>query len=1518
MPYEAHIDFKYERTTTMEGVFDNAFTITSLENNNIIAFNQDLSNAGFIYSLDGGMSWQSVTSATICTLNAGESVMIRNTSPITGPFNCPWPRLFSTEMKDFNVSGNIMSLLTKDYKNFNSLHYVDEEEDLDFYFDSILQFVFAGTSVVDASNLILPATELSDHCYYRMFNDCTKLQTAPKLPATTLADWCYANMFQGCTSLKECPELSATLLPSYCYACMFGDCTSLVATPEFPDFELMEGDTNQLDAMFENCTGIVSGPVLSCDTLTENCYVYMFSGCTNMINPPVLKATNLAYGCYERMFESCTSLVNAPELPAIDLPEMCYAYMFINCSNLSYIKIYAINRESNSLQNWVENVAPTGVFVKQQGVTYPIDSIDGVPIGWTIYELGDQIYDMYAVSLSVDPEGAGTVSGAGRYMRTTNVTVTALPDNDHLFDHWEVNGLNVSNDAIYTFRMNYDIHLTAKFVVDTNIYANMYFTIESLSKNNSIYIRTYETDEPFKIYYKINDVWTSYEISNPQNEDVLITTLNKHDILCLASNKTSWDVPYTTAETNGGRIVTTGNYMVYGNLLSMTLYDEEEENDDSVFYYDEWYEVPFACFRNFFRGSESNVSNLLNAANLSLPAYTVEEQAYACMFQDCTKLLYAPKRLYASTLDAYCYYGMLEGCSSLITVPILNATILETGCYEYMFKDCISLTRTPVLPAQTLEAACYEGMFYGCTSLTTPPALPATTLAENCYYDMFCDCTSLTSAPTLPATSMEYECYGFMFQNCTSLTTPPELPATTLSDNCYEAMFYGCTSLTTAPDLPATNLHIYCYQYMFYGCTSLTTAPDLPATDLVQNCYQYMFYNCENLNYIKILALNRASNDLNNWVHNVAPSGIFVKDINNSTYLIDNDSGVPIGWTIVDEGEIEHYYNVTIINNHPTFGEVFGAGRYAENTTVTIRAIAAQDYSFKRWMYNGIELSTNYEFSFTATQDVTITVIWDRHHDYDHEYLTLESLSDNNKVYLNYGYYYGYVTSNGQYIGSEPIGTVQYCINETPYWTTYEITAKTNPCCTLNTGDYIKIKNLQYYDVQSLGVQERLKINCDKSCEIYGNIMSLYEAHLNTSQSTIDRYVGQNLSVLANNETFIYLFSRMGDPGGYPSYINLKKYRLISAKNLILPATTLSTRCYWGMFYDEYDRYVDLETAVDQNGDYCVITHQNKSIVMSDTPNLPATTLATQCYWRMFCGCTLLTTPPVLPATTLAPACYSGMFMDCTLLRDLPALPATTLAPACYESMLDSCISLTTIPSGYLPATTLPDNHYIDGNNIEHTAGCYMNMFTNCTSLTTIPSNLLPATTLAPWCYMNMFTNCTSLTTIPSNLLPANTLTERCYSRMFEGCTSLTTPPALSATTLANDCYEYMFKDCTSLATAPALPATTLTYSCYIGMFYNCTSLTTAPVLPATTLWSGCYDKMFYNCTSLNYIKAMFLDIYNGGPGQSYPAVTFTDEWVYNVAQYGTYVKNVNARPYYNTYDGSSIPYYWTVQTASE
>ena len=327
-------------------------TIESLADNNAISFNkQGSAETKTIYWSSDKTTWNSVSSdsdTTLKTLSNNEKIYIKGSNNTYASSTSVY-NYFNSDY-EFNISGNIMSLIYGD--NFIGQTTLPSAS---YIFGSILR----SSKVVDASNLILPATILVDYCYGYMFGGCTSLTAPPELPATTLADSCYRNMFRGCTSLTAPPELPATTLAGYCYGYMFRECTSLTAPPELP-----------------------------ATTLANNCYQYIFYGCTSLTTAPELSATTLATGCYAYMFYGCTSLTTAPELPATTLAGYCYREMFDGCTSLSYIKCLATDiSASGSHDNWVSNVAATGTFVKPSSMTSWTSGASGIPSGWTIVNI---------------------------------------------------------------------------------------------------------------------------------------------------------------------------------------------------------------------------------------------------------------------------------------------------------------------------------------------------------------------------------------------------------------------------------------------------------------------------------------------------------------------------------------------------------------------------------------------------------------------------------------------------------------------------------------------------------------------------------------------------------------------------------------------------------------------------------------------------------------------------------------------------------------------------------------------------------------------------------------------------------------------------------------------------------------------------------------------------------------------------------------------------------------------------
>ena len=81
------------------------------------------------------------------------------------------------------------------------------------------------------------------------------------------------------------------------------------------------------------------------------------------------------------------------------------------------------------------------------------------------------------------------------------------------------------------------------------------------------------------------------------------------------------------------------------------------------------------------------------------------------------------------------------------------------------------------------------------------------------------------------------------------------------------------------------------------------------------------------------------------------------------------------------------------------------------------------------------------------------------------------------------------------------------------------------------------------------------------------------------------------------------------------------------------------------------------------------------NLVSAENLILPATTLAEYCYQEMFYNCTSLTTAPELPATTLTYACYYCMFNSCTSLNYIKCLATDISAIDCRTSWVGNVAS---------------------------------------------------------------------------------------------------------------------------------------------------------------------------------------------------------------------------------------------------
>ena len=266
-PNRGEIVYWPTTTTTTPPPLPNYFRIISRSNDNTIRFSATTTSTSVVgkvieVSTDDGLTWTSKSSSTggtvLGTLQVGDTMLIRgdNSTYSTGTAAS---NIF-TSSGNFELSGNIMSLISSsDFEGLNDLSGT-------WAFANMFS---SCTGLVSVDNLIIPATGLTEGCYYQTFIGCSFVNPL-QLPATTLAPSCYRGMFNRCANMTNPPLLAPTVLASGCYRYMFAYCTALTSAPELP-----------------------------AQTLVDQCYFAMFSGCTNLNYIKCLATSVSASQCKE-------------------------------------------------------------------------------------------------------------------------------------------------------------------------------------------------------------------------------------------------------------------------------------------------------------------------------------------------------------------------------------------------------------------------------------------------------------------------------------------------------------------------------------------------------------------------------------------------------------------------------------------------------------------------------------------------------------------------------------------------------------------------------------------------------------------------------------------------------------------------------------------------------------------------------------------------------------------------------------------------------------------------------------------------------------------------------------------------------------------------------------------------------------------------------------------------------------------------------------------------------------------
>lgn len=184
------------------------------------------------YSLDDGKTWVVWNNPADKTAGKSWSMNVESGDVILwkGEASCYNPNVTNASnatrfggTATYNLSGNIMSLLSENFENMTTIPTND-----------CFGWLFADARIVSAYGLSFPATSLKNNCYRSMMYGCTYLTTAPAVFPAANGTYCWGAIFQGCTNLVNPPSLPANPSGNSCYISMFNGCTKLETAPILP------------------------------------------------------------------------------------------------------------------------------------------------------------------------------------------------------------------------------------------------------------------------------------------------------------------------------------------------------------------------------------------------------------------------------------------------------------------------------------------------------------------------------------------------------------------------------------------------------------------------------------------------------------------------------------------------------------------------------------------------------------------------------------------------------------------------------------------------------------------------------------------------------------------------------------------------------------------------------------------------------------------------------------------------------------------------------------------------------------------------------------------------------------------------------------------------------------------------------------------------------------------------------------------------------------------------------------
>lgn len=333
-----------------------------------------------IYSINGGEE-QSVTAYTSFAVKTGDKVQFKSKNKTLARrfkngdyYYTQYVRILP--QVQCAVYGNAMSMVSPD-GNWHLNREIKEKFALGYLFNGATNLVNDETR-----NLTLPATTLTDSCYFYTFRNCYGLTRAPELPAKEIKNSSYRYMFYNCDALTTAPAITAETVGDYgCYY-MYAYCDALSTAP---DIKVTTLGQYGMAYMFRSCYALTTAPAITAEDVDIYGFYEMFWDCIGITKAGDITIKNAAgERAFNWMYENCTALTESPAITADSIGLRASENMFsgspalkkANAINVKKIGPYALQ---NLFANKPELEEAVAVNAEQLDVYACYQMFNGCP-----------------------------------------------------------------------------------------------------------------------------------------------------------------------------------------------------------------------------------------------------------------------------------------------------------------------------------------------------------------------------------------------------------------------------------------------------------------------------------------------------------------------------------------------------------------------------------------------------------------------------------------------------------------------------------------------------------------------------------------------------------------------------------------------------------------------------------------------------------------------------------------------------------------------------------------------------------------------------------------------------------------------------------------------------------------------------------------------------------------------------------------------------------------------------------